>query len=394
MSDANGLTKEKLLFAFPFSLRESQSIAALGDVTAEVLSKRPAEIGLLSIYPRIDELPEDLLDILARDFKVDWWDPDYTLEEKRRIFKDSWYVHKHMGTKAAVERAISAIYPETKVQEWFEYGGKPYHFKLNINITGTKWSEEKPRRVLERANFYKSLRSHLDELEYVQEAKQPAVLRTGGRVAAGIKLPVTEQKDALHFEKTAYLGGKMGGIFRQNAPEIKDEFRFQHAQYLGGKMGGVFRQNVPQNRDEICLENALGLGGKMTVVNSVPIPWGDIEIAWSHVLERKENTGGKMALVSRQSVPAAPDRIVYPYELSAMGRIGGLIGRVTQLPITIADDRTVMEMTGSELRVGGLLGTETRIVIPAGSSTEAPHNSRGGGQAVKSAAVPLPEIKT
>ena len=39
-----------------------------------------------------------------------------------------------LGTRAAVETAIRAIYPKTEVKEWFEYeGGKPYHFKLFID---------------------------------------------------------------------------------------------------------------------------------------------------------------------------------------------------------------------------------------------------------------------
>ena len=78
---------------------------------------------------------DQLLDILANDFKVDWWDANYTLEEKRRTLKDSWNVHRRLGTKAAVVLAISAIYPDTQVSEWWEYGGKPYHFKLLIDAT-------------------------------------------------------------------------------------------------------------------------------------------------------------------------------------------------------------------------------------------------------------------
>ena len=167
MSDAHGLTKENLLFAFPGGLRENQSLAALGNVTAEALAKRPAEIALLALYPRIDELPEDLLDILARDFKVDWWDVNYSLEEKRRTLKDSWRVHKMLGTKAAVETAISAIYPRTKVLEWFEYGGEPYHFRLDINITNDSIDSVKQRRVLELLNYYKSLSSQNDGVTYL-----------------------------------------------------------------------------------------------------------------------------------------------------------------------------------------------------------------------------------
>jgi phage tail P2-like protein len=183
MSDAHGLTKENLLFAFPGGLRENQSLAALGNVTAEALAKRPAEIALLALYPRIDELPEDLLDILARDFKVDWWDVNYSLEEKRRTLKDSWRVHKMLGTKAAVETAISAIYPRTKVLEWFEYGGEPYHFRLDINITNDSIDSVKQRRVLELLNYYKSLRSHNDGVTYFVEA-QPAIARAVPAVAA------------------------------------------------------------------------------------------------------------------------------------------------------------------------------------------------------------------
>jgi len=158
------ITKENLLFAFPVGLRETPHIAALGDVTAEVLAERPAEISRVSLYPRIRELPEELLDILAYDFKVDWWDPNYTLEEKRRTLADSWHVHKLLGTKAAVETALRAIYPKSEVQEWFEYGGKPYHFKIFIDLTGEQWTTERPQNVLERVDFYKSLRSHLEAI--------------------------------------------------------------------------------------------------------------------------------------------------------------------------------------------------------------------------------------
>ena len=115
----HGLTAENLLAVFPVALQRDQPSAALADVTARLLARRPEEIERLRIYPAIDRLDEGLLDILAYDFKVDWWDANYSLEEKRRTLKDSWRVHKLLGTKAAVEMAISAIYPQTTVQEWF-----------------------------------------------------------------------------------------------------------------------------------------------------------------------------------------------------------------------------------------------------------------------------------
>lgn len=157
-----GITKENLLLILPSALTKDKSILALAEAGAKVLAARLAEIDRVRIISNIDGLDEAVLDILARDFKVDWWDANYSIAEKRQTLKDSWRVHKILGTKAAVETAISAIYPGTKVQEWWEYGGEPFYFRLFLNAGKLRPDTEKHRKVLERVNYYKSLRSHLD----------------------------------------------------------------------------------------------------------------------------------------------------------------------------------------------------------------------------------------
>lgn len=242
--NSNGLTKENLLFTFPVGLRENQSIAALGDVTAEELAKRPAEIGLLSIYARIDELPEDLLDILAYDFKVDWWDPNYSLEEKRRTFKDSWYVHKHLGTKAAVEMAIRAIYPLTTVEEWFEYGGEPYHFRLNIDITSDSGDRVRQRRVLERLNYYKSLRSHNDGVRYFLYPEKSWAVAGGGfvgsRTTDRANIPVPPLKKPGGEFITVAGGGLVGSIERVKVKLNANRVKVPTGRAATGGAAGMF----------------------------------------------------------------------------------------------------------------------------------------------------------
>ncbi len=181
--NSHGLTRENLVATLPPALQKDPSAVALAEAMADLLARRPEEIEQLRIYPVIDRLDERLLDILAHDFKVDWWDADYSLEEKRRTLKDSWRVHKLLGTKAAVEMAISAIYPRTTVLEWWEYGGEPYHFRLDINITNDSIDSVKQRRVLERLEYYKSLRSHNDGVTYFVEAA-PAIAKAVATVAA------------------------------------------------------------------------------------------------------------------------------------------------------------------------------------------------------------------
>lgn len=130
MNDNHALTASNLLASLPQVLQDDESMAALANSVAAVLEKRKNEIRTIAIYPRIEELPGDLLDILAKDFKVDWWDKSYSLETKREILKTSWHTHRILGTKEAVTTALRALYDQFEVKEWWEYGGEPGYFKV------------------------------------------------------------------------------------------------------------------------------------------------------------------------------------------------------------------------------------------------------------------------
>ena len=166
MNNIHGITSENLLRTLPDVLRNDESMIAVASSVAAALSARPEEIESLMIYTQIDSLSDELLDILAYDFKVDWWDANYTLSEKRQTLKDAWKVHRTLGTKAAVEKAISAIYSNTQVKEWFEYDGPPFHFTLLIDATYEHVDPTKHQRVLDRLNYYKNLRSTPFVVEY------------------------------------------------------------------------------------------------------------------------------------------------------------------------------------------------------------------------------------
>lgn len=141
---------------------------AMARVLAGALEARWDEAALAILYPRIDELSETILDILAYDFKVDWWDRTYSIEEKRRTLKDSWRVHRMMGTKAAVETALGAVFHSVYVEEWFEYaGGEPYHFRILIKVGEAEiFDREKHKQVISRVAYYKNLRSWMDVVRY------------------------------------------------------------------------------------------------------------------------------------------------------------------------------------------------------------------------------------
>lgn len=130
MNEKYGLTASNFLQTLPTVLQNDVNMQTLATAIATELEKLVGEIRLAQIYIRLDELDETMLDALAADFKVDWWRPDAPLDEKCRALKDSWYVHKHLGTKSAIETAVADYLGSGKVEEWFEYGGQPHHFRI------------------------------------------------------------------------------------------------------------------------------------------------------------------------------------------------------------------------------------------------------------------------
>ncbi len=162
----SSLHEADFLSTLPSVLKNDAAFCAMAGAIATELRLLLEETEKAVIYTMIDELPEELLDVLAYDFKVDWYDDSYSLSEKRATLKDSWNVHRKLGTKYAVEKALSAIYENATVEEWFEYGGDPYHFKLLIPADQTTLDFTKHTKVLSLVDYYKNLRSALDGVEY------------------------------------------------------------------------------------------------------------------------------------------------------------------------------------------------------------------------------------
>lgn len=147
----------------PGALRHDPKMIALARALTEQLLAVSGNMDNVLIYSRFEELSEDLVDILAYDMHVDWYDYGYPLNVKRDMVKNSVKVHKRMGTKYAVETAVKAIYPESRIEEWFNYGGEPFHFKVVLNA-GDKNLKIDLNDIVKKINMYKRLSAHIDSI--------------------------------------------------------------------------------------------------------------------------------------------------------------------------------------------------------------------------------------
>lgn len=147
----------------PGALRHDIKMIALARTLTEKLLAVSGSMDSVLIYSRFEELPEDLVDILAYDMHVDWYNYNYPLWIKQDIVKNSVRVHKRMGTKYAVETVINSLHPQSRLEEWFEYGGNHHCFRIVINADNRE-HEIDIDKIVKSINMYKRLSAHLESI--------------------------------------------------------------------------------------------------------------------------------------------------------------------------------------------------------------------------------------
>lgn len=190
----------------PGALRRDPKMIALARVLTEQLLTVSGSMDNVLIYSRFEELPEDLVDILAYDMHVDWYDYSYPLQVKRDLVKNSVKVHKKMGTKYAMETALGSIWPKSEVEEWFSYEGEPHHFRVVCDVTEDRITASLAQLV-KAIRMYKRLSSHLDGIVY--QTRIDCIIQTHADYTI-YKTPVTGRLNAGTYPHRNIKGGVAG----------------------------------------------------------------------------------------------------------------------------------------------------------------------------------------
>lgn len=131
MSEIGKIQSVDLTQTLPLALAYDEESVAFAKALAVGLQEAATLAKEAGIYYRIDELPEKMLDILATDLHVDWYDANATLEKKRSVIASSVFVHRKMGTPSAVQRLLDDNFGGGTISEWFNYGGEHHHFRVS-----------------------------------------------------------------------------------------------------------------------------------------------------------------------------------------------------------------------------------------------------------------------
>ena len=159
----------KLEDIIPQNLLIDDNIKAIAQALNPELSLTASSSNDTLIIPRINELPENLLDILASQFHADFYDLAHDLESKRDFVENSLLWHMKKGTSWAIIKALSMIGVEGKFIAWWQDNSEPYSFKIKANVTGdfykTSGRDKLISSIRRAVNESKSARSYFAGLE-------------------------------------------------------------------------------------------------------------------------------------------------------------------------------------------------------------------------------------
>lgn len=204
------LSDLEFLRLLPLFMREDAANIALSKGVDAVIRPLAARLKLLSTWDKIEELSEAELDELAWELNIRWYHLAEDIETKRRFVRDSDLIHAKMGTPWAVERLLSSYFTDAKVEEWFEYGGEPYFFRISSGdpaIFGDKHQE-----FMELLEHTKRKSAWLGGLRFAHKAP-PAPLYTGVNHGMGARIvikPYAENGYAASAELHAGAWAKAG----------------------------------------------------------------------------------------------------------------------------------------------------------------------------------------
>jgi phage tail P2-like protein len=130
-----------------------------------------------------DILPEDIkslwrpeavqskfLPFLAWAMHVDFWRDALSDEAKRSLITGSFEWHRLEGTFGAIRRICEAVFGETQVRAWHEYGGEPFSFRVSTEGYVSGQNQEAWDALFEAIHLAKALRDWLDAVEIRRKA--------------------------------------------------------------------------------------------------------------------------------------------------------------------------------------------------------------------------------
>ena len=108
----------------------------------------------------VGKMPEWRLDEMAWEFDL-LYDYNAEIATKRDWITNAVQFYKLYGTAGGIIKYLEAVFDNVDLEEWFEYGGDPFHFRVTVS---GEWSDEVDDWTKKAVARVQNVRSVLDTI--------------------------------------------------------------------------------------------------------------------------------------------------------------------------------------------------------------------------------------
>lgn len=146
----------ELTSVLPYYIKSSTDVQAISYAYHMAMKRMLKFSKRTMLYANIDEIPEELLDLMALEVRAQYYDESMNIQVKREIIRNSlsWYIKG--GTVEAVEDMVRIVLGGGKVTEWYQYGGKAGTFRISTEAELSPNSIKKLNEIIDRVKNKRS----------------------------------------------------------------------------------------------------------------------------------------------------------------------------------------------------------------------------------------------
>lgn len=152
----------------PNSLLQDNKLLNLCEAIQPQFSDITQAIIQVLFLPNLSKLSGGILEHLAWWFNLaadESWSLAITDKQKQDLIANAIEIHRYKGTLYGLKRALTSLNIIVNIEEWFEYNGEPFNFRINIDGTG-RYTPEQLKQLDHYIDRNKNVRSWVNGTIY------------------------------------------------------------------------------------------------------------------------------------------------------------------------------------------------------------------------------------
>ena len=156
------LDKLDLMKVLPSFMHDDLTTKGMVYAIEKELKRIIESVPICQIYCNLENQSDEILDELANQFSISEYKTSYEREVKIKLIEGCFKTHYQRGTVASVLETCKKIYGNARIEEWFDYGGEPYHFKVFTSNPSS--SDEMIKQLTETIESTQNMRSVIEQV--------------------------------------------------------------------------------------------------------------------------------------------------------------------------------------------------------------------------------------